>query len=157
MLLGLTTITKGNKSCDAVCILYFVQKGNDEALEKVRQHWPKVELVLDAGVIEKCMATLCVDKENPAAIDVAVMGTDLQLSVWSELIKLKSGNTITYSELAQLVDRPRAVRAVASAVGKNEVSILIPCHRIVSKSGAIKYGWGPQLKSELLEFEANTC
>ncbi|XP_034488235.1 bifunctional transcriptional activator/DNA repair enzyme Ada [Drosophila innubila] len=154
MLLGLTTITKGAKSCNAICLLYFVQKSDIESLKEVQRRWPNVELVLDAVAIEKCMETLYSD--NDAVIDVAVRGTDLQLAVWNELVKLKVGSTITYSELAQLVDRPRAVRAVASAVAKNEVSILIPCHRIVSKSGAVKYGWGAKLKSDLLEYEANT-
>lgn len=156
ILLGLTTVTKGAKKNDAICLLYFVQKGETESLKQVQQRWPNVELILDAVAIEKCIETISCDKENLAIVDIAVIGTDLQLAVWNELVKMKPGSTITYSELAQLVDRPKAVRAVASAVARNEVSILIPCHRIVSKSGAIKYAWGAKLKSELLEHEANT-
>ncbi|KAH8310528.1 hypothetical protein KR044_001808, partial [Drosophila immigrans] len=154
MLLGLTTIVKGAKSCDAICVLYFIQKNQIETLKEVQQRWPKVDFVENAAAVGQMIETLSNNKENAAAVEVAVVGTDLQFAVWSELIKLHSGQTLTYSQLAELAERPRAVRAVASAVAKNEVSILIPCHRIVSKTGAVKYHWGAKLKSDLLAYEA---
>ncbi|KAH8393819.1 hypothetical protein KR215_000648, partial [Drosophila sulfurigaster] len=153
MLLGLTTIAKGGKSCNAICVLYFTQENEIATLKEVQQRWPNVEFVEDAEAIDQVIEILSIDKENTAAIDVAVVGTDLQFAVWNELIKLKAGKTLTYSELAELVERPKAVRAVANAVAKNEVSILIPCHRIVSKSGDVKYHWGAKLKSDLLAYE----
>lgn len=155
ILLGLTPIEKGGKACDAICLLYFVQKEDNKSLEEARRRWPKVELVPDEVAIQKHSNGLFYENVNTAAIDVAVLGTDLQLAVWGELVKIKTGRTCTYTELAELAGRPKAVRAVASAVAKNEVSIIIPCHRIVSKSGAVKYGWGADLKSVLLEYEAN--
>ncbi|XP_060650980.1 bifunctional transcriptional activator/DNA repair enzyme Ada [Drosophila nasuta] len=154
LLLGLTTIAKGAKSCNAICVLYFIQENEIATLKEVQQRWPNVEFMEDAESIDQVIEILSIDKENTAAIDVAVVGTDLQFAVWNELIKLKAGKTLTYSELAELVQRPKAVRAVANAVAKNEVSILIPCHRIVSKSGAVKYHWGAKLKSDLLAYEA---
>ncbi|XP_064556521.1 bifunctional transcriptional activator/DNA repair enzyme Ada [Drosophila montana] len=156
ILLGLTPIEKAGKTYDAICLLYFVQKDDSKSLEEVRRRWPKVELVPDEVAIQKRSKGLFNENVNTAVIDVAVLGTDLQLAVWGELVKMKAGSTCTYTELAVLAGRPKAVRAVASAVAKNEISILIPCHRIVSKSGAVKYGWGADLKSVLLEHEANT-
>ncbi|XP_017847621.1 bifunctional transcriptional activator/DNA repair enzyme Ada [Drosophila busckii] len=149
LLLGLT----GN---DAICLLYFVQNDEKTSLEEVQQRWPKIELIPDASVLAKCSKIFASDKENLPTIELAVKGTDLQLAVWNELVKTSCGKTCTYTELAELVGRPKAVRAVASAVAKNEISILIPCHRIVSKSGALKYHWGGELKRELLNYEANT-
>ncbi|EDV93736.1 methylated-DNA--protein-cysteine methyltransferase, inducible [Drosophila grimshawi] len=156
ILIGLTPIQKAGKSCDAICLLNFVQNDDDESFEEMRQRWPKAELKQDAVAIEMCSKVVFDEKENAAVIDIAIRGTDLQLSVWNELVKLKSGSTCTYSELAELVDRPKAVRAVASAVARNPVTILIPCHRIVSKNGALKYHWGAELKSALLDYEAFT-
>ncbi|EDW67052.1 methylated-DNA--protein-cysteine methyltransferase, inducible [Drosophila virilis] len=156
ILLGLTPIEKDGKTCDAICLLYFVLKEDNKSLEEVRRRWPQVELVADELAIQKHSKRLFYENvSTTAAIDVAVLGTDLQLAVWDELVKMKTGSTCTYAELAVLAGRPKAVRAVASAVAKNEVSILIPCHRIISKSGAVKYGWGADLKSVLLEYEAN--
>ncbi|TDG42475.1 hypothetical protein AWZ03_011105 [Drosophila navojoa] len=155
ILLGTTPIQKSGKIIDAICVLYFVQMDDKKSLEQLHRRWPKVKLVADAKAIGEIRNILFEEKENAAVVDIALKGTDLQLAVWAELSKMAAGTTCTYAELADLVDRPKAVRAVASAVAKNEVSILIPCHRVVSKSGAIKYGWGAALKSSLLCYEEN--
>ncbi|KAH8416979.1 hypothetical protein KR222_000656, partial [Zaprionus bogoriensis] len=156
MLLGVTPISKDNKLHDAICAMYFVLSSDAATLEEVRQHWPKVAFVHDDEAVRECSRMLCEDKENSDGINVAVWGTDFQLAVWRELLHLKAGSKITYTELAERMERPNAVRAVANAVAKNEVALLIPCHRIVSKNGATKYHWGAKLKHELLRHEANT-
>jgi|GEM_PF-2761635 len=80
--------------------------------------------------------------------------TDLQRTVWNELLKIPYGQTISYEELALRVGKPKAVRAVATAVGDNPLAIVIPCHRIILKSGKIgKYHWGSDLKEKLLSYE----
>lgn len=66
-----------------------------------------------------------------------IYGTDLQKAVWREIAKIPYGNTITYKELAQKAGKPKAIRAVASACGKNPLPILIPCHRVVSSNGKL--------------------
>lgn len=81
-------------------------------------------------------------------------GTDFQVSVWEELLKIPCGKTLTYKELAVRVGREKAVRAVGSAVGKNPVSPFIPCHRVVGSGGSLGgYYWGLELKKRLLEDE----
>lgn len=83
-------------------------------------------------------------------------GTPFQKLVWENLCKVPYGSTITYSGLANNIGMPRAVRALATAVGSNPISILIPCHRVVPKSGGIgKYRWGSAMKQELLNREQN--
>jgi len=84
-------------------------------------------------------------------------GTALQKKVWDALCTIPAGQTITYTELAQRCERPKAVRAVASACGKNPFSILIPCHRVVAKSGGLGgYSGGLQNKKALLHWERTT-
>jgi O-6-methylguanine DNA methyltransferase len=84
----------------------------------------------------------------------AMESTDLQRAVWQELTKIPYGTTISYEELAFRVGNPKAVRAVASAVGENPISIAIPCHRIILKSGEIgEYHWGSDIKEKLLAYE----
>lgn len=87
---------------------------------------------------------------------VKLQGTELQTRVWAALQKVPRGSTLTYSELAQKVKKPLAVRAVASAVASNPVCYWIPCHRVVGKnSKTLKYHWGSDLKKELLTQEGS--
>lgn len=82
---------------------------------------------------------------------IKLQGTEFQMKVWLELLKIPAGKTLTYSELAKKLRKPSAVRAVASAVAKNPVSYWIPCHRVVGKNAAkLKYHWGPKTKQALL-------
>ncbi|MBX9805023.1 MAG: MGMT family protein [Alphaproteobacteria bacterium] len=84
----------------------------------------------------------------------AMEATDLQRSVWLEMTKIPYGTTLSYEELALRIGNPKAVRAVATAVGENPLSIAIPCHRIILKSGNIgEYHWGSDIKEKLLAYE----
>ena len=81
-------------------------------------------------------------------------GSELEMAVWIEVNKIKYGTTVSYSELAYLCGKPKAVRAVASAVGRNKLMILIPCHRVILKSGKPgNYAGGEERKKMLLELE----
>lgn len=83
-------------------------------------------------------------------------GTPFQQSVWRELQRIPFGETVTYGELARRVGRPKAVRAVGTANGKNPLSILVPCHRVVAANGKLGgYNGGAARKERLLKFEAN--
>ena len=83
-------------------------------------------------------------------------GTELQIKAWNLLSELDFGDVITYSELAEGVRRPKAVRSLASACKKNNHILIIGCHRVVKKNGLVgKYAYGPELKTQLLEFESN--
>jgi methylated-DNA-[protein]-cysteine S-methyltransferase len=86
---------------------------------------------------------------------LAPQGTDFQKKVWQELLKVGFGHTISYAELASRLQNPKAVRAVAAAVGKNPISILIPCHRILGADGSLTgYAGGLDRKAKLLELES---
>ena len=82
-------------------------------------------------------------------------GTDFQLRVWNELKKIKPGTTSTYATIAKTIGSPKASRAVGAAVGKNPISILIPCHRVVGSSGLTGFAGGIKKKEWLLDHEQN--
>lgn len=72
------------------------------------------------------------------------------------MCEVKSGETATYSDIAENIGNPKAIRPVASAVARNKVALLIPCHRILSKSAEkFKYRWGASVKKAILEYESN--
>lgn len=88
-------------------------------------------------------------------IPLDFVGTDFQIKVWHELLKIPFGETISYSKEAEKMGNPNATRAVASANGKNKISIVVPCHRVISKDGSLGgYGGGIDRKKFLLELES---
>ena len=88
----------------------------------------------------------------PLALDG---GTDFQQQVWRALLEIPSGQTVSYGTLSQRIGRPRAVRAVGTAIGRNPLSIVVPCHRIVGTNGALTgYAGGLDRKTALLQLES---
>lgn len=87
-------------------------------------------------------------------MDLEVKGTEFQLRVWEALRGIPFGTTVSYSELAQTIGAPRAVRAVGAAVGRNPISIIVPCHRVVGSNGSLTgFAGGLERKRWLLEHE----
>lgn len=90
-----------------------------------------------------------------AAVDFK--GTPFQTEVWSALIDIPYGQRLTYTDVANRIGRPTAIRAVAAAIGANPLLIRIPCHRVIGKSGALTgYRGGLDMKTRLLELERTT-
>jgi methylated-DNA-[protein]-cysteine S-methyltransferase len=88
-------------------------------------------------------------------VPLALHGTPFQLRVWEQLTKIPFGETISYSQLARRLDDPKAVRAVGLANGRNPISIIVPCHRVIGADGSlVGYGGGLERKQWLLEHEA---
>ena len=93
---------------------------------------------------------------NRKAFDVSLhfVGTDFQQQVWNELLNIPYGATTSYKEIAQSIGKPKAVRAVAGAIGANGISILIPCHRVVGSDNSLTgYAGGLEAKKMLLQIE----
>ena len=89
-------------------------------------------------------------------IPLLMVGTEFQKSVWQELLKFPFGTTASYLDLAKGLNNEKAIRAVASAVGANAISIFVPCHRIIGSDGSLTgYAGGLDAKKELLEIENN--
>lgn len=86
--------------------------------------------------------------------EIKVQGTEFQKKVWSELQNINYGSTVTYSFIAEKIGKPKAVRAVASAIGKNPLLVIVPCHRVVGKNGKLSgYRGGLEMKRKLLKLE----
>ena len=90
-------------------------------------------------------------------LELALHGTPFQLRVWDELTRIPYGETMSYSELAHRLGDPKLVRAVGTANGRNPISIIVPCHRVIGADGSlVGYGGGLERKKWLLEHEAVT-
>ena len=84
-----------------------------------------------------------------------LIGAPFQIKVWEALLQIPSGHVTTYSEIAEAIDHPKEMRAVGTAVGRNPISWLIPCHRALRKSGGLGgYHWGLPVKRAMLAFES---
>ncbi len=109
-----------------------------------------------AGAASALRRYLTGERAALEAVAVDLGGTPFQRDVWAALREIPEGTTITYSELARRVGRPRAVRAVGSANGANPVSVFVPCHRVVGKDGLRGYAGGVDRKEWLLAHEKAT-
>ena len=93
-------------------------------------------------------------EKKPVDLNFHLMGTSFQLDVWKALLNIPFGGTTTYGALAAEIGRPKAFRAVGSAVGDNPIFYAVPCHRVLPASGGVgNYYWGPEIKKALLDWE----
>lgn len=125
-----------------------------KALEK---SWPGANFIEDRKATAKVAREIvkCWPQKMAAlSVPIVLSGTEFQLGVWREILKVKPGKTTTYAAIARKIGKPDATRAVGTATGANPVSVVVPCHRVVNKSSdKASYGWGPALKKALLKAE----
>ncbi len=92
---------------------------------------------------------------NGAPLRLLLAGTNFQIKVWDALLRIPPGSVCTYEDIALRIGQPSAARAVGGAVGSNAIAYLIPCHRVIRKSGVIRdYRWGSTRKKALLTWES---
>lgn len=136
--------------------------GDDpEALvHDLEDRFPKATLIGGDRVFEKTMARVVGLVEAPDVgldLPLDVRGTAFQHRVWQALQKVPVGTTVTYSEIAERIGMPKAVRAVASACAANKIAVAIPCHRVVRNDGSLSgYRWGVERKRALIDREAES-
>lgn len=124
----------------------------------LKNNFPKTSLVLGNSEFESSMRPVLDFVENPQLIvpfELDIQGTDFQREVWTSLLAITPGETVTYIELTQRMGKSKSsVRAVANACGKNLIAIAIPCHRVIGSDGSLRgYRWGKERKRRLLEKE----
>ncbi|MEO9601320.1 bifunctional DNA-binding transcriptional regulator/O6-methylguanine-DNA methyltransferase Ada [Parasphingorhabdus sp.] len=136
-----------------VCCLSF-----NEGEAELRQRFPKADLSKGGAAFEQLLSDVVAQVETPGRphnIPLDVRGTAFQEAVWQELRKIPEGETRSYADIAAAIGKPKAVRAVGSANGANNVAVLIPCHRVVRSDGTMGgYAYGLEIKQSLLEKEA---
>lgn len=147
-----------------VCALSFVGAAGAAAeVAALAARWPAATLVPDAaqtaGVAAQLFAPLggqsATAPTSRTPIRLLLAGTNFQVKVWEALLRVPVGCVTTYAEVAGAVGQPTASRAVGSAVGANPIAYLIPCHRVIRRTGVIKdYRWGSTRKKAMLGWEA---
>lgn len=142
-----------------VCFLGFlIDQKRNIPVARMKQYLPEANYHHDQAAIsdtaEKIAAIWRGNADSESKLSLDLHGTNLQIAVWQALLKIPSGRTATYSDIARQVGKPKAARAIGNAVGANPVSLLIPCHRVIRATGIIdNYGWGSARKKLLLGLE----
>ena len=139
-----------------ILALAFCDSSEEEShLVELKKGWPNASFTMDKAAISKIMHGLFDDegrqKEN---ILLHIRGTNFQVRVWQALLNIPVGSVTSYQAIAECIDKPRSVRAVANAIAANPVAWLIPCHRVLRSNGELSgYRWGPNRKQLMLARE----
>ena len=129
--------------------------GDAAAIEDLRGRWPAAEFVEDAEALRIWVETAFGGGAPDVHAPLYLIGAPFQIKVWEALLQLPEGQVTTYGDIATAIGNPKAVRAVGTAVGRNPIGYLIPCHRVLRKTGELGgYHWGLPMKRAMLGFEA---
>jgi AraC family transcriptional regulator, regulatory protein of adaptative response / methylated-DNA-[protein]-cysteine methyltransferase len=141
-----------------LCHLSFVDASPSAAWKEMTRLWPNAEWRRDDAAAAKTLESLFPGPNAPALPrrwTAFVKGTAFQVKVWRALLEIKPGQLTHYGVVAEAVGTPTAARAVGSAVGRNELAWLIPCHRVIRKTSALGgYRWGHDRKQAMIAWEA---
>jgi AraC family transcriptional regulator of adaptative response/methylated-DNA-[protein]-cysteine methyltransferase len=141
-----------------ICALTFLSgRRVEEEVEELRRRWGKAKLACDPKATRALAGRIFDPSLRPGAspLSVIVKGTNFQIKVWEALLRIPPGCAASYEDIAARIGAPRAVRAVGSALARNPVAFLIPCHRVIRKTGAFgNYGGGAARKKAILGWEA---
>jgi AraC family transcriptional regulator of adaptative response/methylated-DNA-[protein]-cysteine methyltransferase len=139
---------------DGIFALFFHEDDNS-ALDDLRKRFSGYQFIENQLEAVKLGESIFIRREN---IKLHLTGTEFQLKVWHALMDVPSGQLTHYAEIANRINKPKAVRAVGTAVGANPLAWIIPCHRVIRADGKPGgYRWGLPLKKMMLEEEGITC
>ena len=135
-----------------ICGMGFADElGDEAALEDLVNRWPKATYVEDPDAIRPLVDAAL----GGRAASLHLIGAPFQIKVWEALLSIPSGHVTTYADIAGAIGHPTAHRAVGTAVGRNPISFLIPCHRAMRRDGGLGgYHWGLPRKRAMLAWEA---
>jgi AraC family transcriptional regulator, regulatory protein of adaptative response / methylated-DNA-[protein]-cysteine methyltransferase len=138
--------------------LGFVDEGaRAAALADMQKRWPRATLIHDQGATAATARRAFDPREwrPDRPLRVVMIGTDFELRVWETLLRVPMGAATTYADIARHIGQPTAARAVGAAVGRNPISFVVPCHRVLGRSGALTgYHWGLARKQAIIGWEA---
>jgi methylated-DNA-[protein]-cysteine S-methyltransferase len=140
-----------------LCFIGSLNEPFEEVAQWAEKNYPGSPLIEDAERLQSYIAELTEyleGKRTGFTVPSDCKGTEFQRAVWNALCEIPYGETRTYSEIAQHINKPSAVRAVGAAIGKNPVMITVPCHRVIGKNGALTgFRGGLDMKKMLLNLE----
>ncbi|MGB3407694.1 MAG: bifunctional helix-turn-helix domain-containing protein/methylated-DNA--[protein]-cysteine S-methyltransferase [Jannaschia sp.] len=132
---------------------FAAETGCAAAMADLKGRWPEATFVEDHAAVASLASDLF---RGAGEARLHLIGAPFQIKVWEALMEIPSGHVTTYGDIATRIGNPRAVRAVGTAVGRNPVSWLIPCHRALRKSGGLGgYHWGLPVKRAMLAWESS--
>ena len=136
-----------------ICGMGFAaEMGADAAFDDLIRRWPKARFTEDPAALRPWVDAAF---GTTGTAPLHLIGAPFQIKVWEALLRIPTGHVTTYSEIAGTIGNPRAVRAVGTAVGRNPVSFLIPCHRALRRDGSLGgYHWGLPVKRAILAWES---
>ncbi len=140
-----------------ICALLFAAEGERHAvLDRLREEWSNARWVHDpgatGGIVQRIFAPAASAK---GPLTLYLRGTNFQVKVWEALLSIPAGRLTTYERIARSIGQPSALRAVGAAVGRNPIAFVIPCHRVIRKSGDLGgYHWGLERKRLILAWES---
>lgn len=138
-----------------ICHMAFVNN-RDEALQILKSKFPGAYMTQCVDLIQQnALYVFTHDWNKLDRIKLHLKGTDFQIKVWEALLKIPMGQLSTYGQIADSIGKPKASRAVGTAIGNNPIAFLIPCHRVIQSSGMIgQYHWGSTRKTAIIGWEA---
>ncbi len=140
-----------------VCSLGFIgPEGAEAHRSALHAQWPCARMVEDGAATSPIIEAMLGGKRSGVPLSLYVAGTNFQTNVWRALLRIPPGRLVTYAQVAAAIGKPRAARAVGTAIGANPVALLIPCHRVIRESGRLAgYQWGGEIrKHAVLAWEA---
>lgn len=126
------------------------------AFSELQKRFPKANFIQKTDEIQQnALQIYTQDWSKINKIKLHLKGTDFQLKVWEALLKIPTGNLVSYRNIAKSIQKPNASRAVGTAIGKNPIAFLIPCHRVIQSTGIFgDYMWGTTRKTAIIGWEA---
>ena len=139
---------------DGICHMSFFRSKPEAHMEEFRKIWQNPKNRRDDEEASEALKGVLFFQERQLRPTILLLGTRFQLRVWEKLLEVREGETLSYSDLAESIGEPAAVRAVSNAVAGNPVAYLVPCHRVIGKAGDLHgYRWGLDIKRAILEYE----
>lgn len=135
-----------------ICALEFIDEHVFRTINHFKEKWINADIIENQQATESLIDTCFGNTGKP--FKTLLFGTEFQIKVWEALIKIPYGSLTSYSAIAKLINNPNASRAVGSAIGKNNIAILIPCHRVIQSLGGLGgYKWGEERKLSIIGYE----
>ena len=126
--------------------------GKDAVLADMKLRWPKASYKQDTNFSDKEFKSIL---DRTKQVELCLLGSKFQVQVWKALLKIPTGKVTSYTTLAKYIGKPKAVRTIATAIGKNPLCWLIPCHRVLKANGQLGgYHWGLNVKRKMLTYES---
>lgn len=142
---------------NGLCFTGSLNESFDEVIQWAAKNYPGSPLIEDTERLKPYAEQLIEyleGKRTDFTIPSDCKGTEFQTEVWKALCRIPYGETRTYSDIARIINKPKAMRAVGAAIGKNPVMMIVPCHRVIGKNGSLTgFRGGMEMKRRLLELE----